>query len=693
MTTKLAFKLTAALLLLSTLNSQLSTVIAQGSAFTYQGRLNDGATPANGTYVFRFTAVDGPINGNSVGTPVVTPAVDVSNGLFTVTLDFGPGIFNGANRWLNIEVHTNQQNLNFTALTPPQPILPTPYAIYAAGANAAGITGVLPTAGLSGSYSNPLNLTNPNNTYAGNGGDLTNVNAARLGGLAASNFWQTAGNTGTTAGVNFLGTADNQPLEIKVNSQRVFRLSPDSYSPRIEAGHPGNVVSTLAAGGAVLSGGDATFPNRVDGSLSVVVGGSGNVNDGAWAAIGGGQWNDISAESFASTIAGGFGNDALGNAPYSTIGGGSQNSIGYFSSGWLMIAGTAYDTIAGGQANGIGENSFASTIGGGLFNKIGTNVRSALVSGGEHNMATNDMATVGGGYFNLAGGRGSTVAGGYSNTATNTWASVAGGNSNVAGGQDSTVAGGSGNKALGGQATVSGGIGNLINSPEASIGGGALNLIQASAAGSTIGGGHNNTIQTDTAYSTIGGGGVNMIQTNATYSTIGGGYFNLITDNVKGATIPGGLYASATSYGQQPYASGGFLQIPGSAQASLYVLRGLTANASVTELFLDGNESGSVSNRMNLPSSGLWAFDILVVAGRTDVKQDAGYQIKGIIGNVAGVTLVKGLNKTVLWEDDASWDVSVEADSTHQALVIKVTGGSGQTIRWVANVRTVEVIR
>jgi hypothetical protein len=45
----------ATLLLLSTLNYQLSTTFAQGTAFTYQGRLNEGANPANGIYDLRFT--------------------------------------------------------------------------------------------------------------------------------------------------------------------------------------------------------------------------------------------------------------------------------------------------------------------------------------------------------------------------------------------------------------------------------------------------------------------------------------------------------------------------------------------------------------------------------------------------------------------------------------------------------------
>jgi len=39
--------LTLALLSLSTLNSQLSTAFAQGTAFSYQGRLDGGGTLAN----------------------------------------------------------------------------------------------------------------------------------------------------------------------------------------------------------------------------------------------------------------------------------------------------------------------------------------------------------------------------------------------------------------------------------------------------------------------------------------------------------------------------------------------------------------------------------------------------------------------------------------------------------------------
>jgi hypothetical protein len=51
----------------------------------------------------------------------------VTNGLFTVTLDFG-SVFNGNATWLSITVRTNG-GAGFTALSPLQELTPTPYAI------------------------------------------------------------------------------------------------------------------------------------------------------------------------------------------------------------------------------------------------------------------------------------------------------------------------------------------------------------------------------------------------------------------------------------------------------------------------------------------------------------------------------------------------------------------------------------
>src|SRR6266853_1578935 len=81
--------------------AQLSTAFAQGTAFTYQGRLNDGASAANGVYDLAFALFDGPSGGGLIGNTITNNAVGVTNGLFTVTLDFG-NQFDGSARWLVI---------------------------------------------------------------------------------------------------------------------------------------------------------------------------------------------------------------------------------------------------------------------------------------------------------------------------------------------------------------------------------------------------------------------------------------------------------------------------------------------------------------------------------------------------------------------------------------------------------------
>src|ERR1041385_7952603 len=79
---------------------------SQTTSFTYQGRLNNGATAVNGIYDFTFSVFPASSGGSALAGPV-TNTVAVSNGLFAVTLDFGAGVFPGADRWLEIGVRTN----------------------------------------------------------------------------------------------------------------------------------------------------------------------------------------------------------------------------------------------------------------------------------------------------------------------------------------------------------------------------------------------------------------------------------------------------------------------------------------------------------------------------------------------------------------------------------------------------------
>src|SRR5439155_4804725 len=91
------------LLVLALASLPLSGQTHQGTAFTYQGRLNDGGMPTNSTYDFRFQLYDG-MNGSPVGAPMSMSPVPVTGGLFTVTLDFGAVAFAGNARWLEIGV-------------------------------------------------------------------------------------------------------------------------------------------------------------------------------------------------------------------------------------------------------------------------------------------------------------------------------------------------------------------------------------------------------------------------------------------------------------------------------------------------------------------------------------------------------------------------------------------------------------
>ncbi len=102
---------------------------AAQTAFTYQGRLNDANGPANGDFDFAFALYADSENDSPVAGPVTNGAV-VTNGLFTTSVDFGPGAFNGSSNWLSIAVRANGAT-TFSALSPRQPLTPTPLALFA----------------------------------------------------------------------------------------------------------------------------------------------------------------------------------------------------------------------------------------------------------------------------------------------------------------------------------------------------------------------------------------------------------------------------------------------------------------------------------------------------------------------------------------------------------------------------------
>jgi photosystem II stability/assembly factor-like uncharacterized protein len=195
-------KILVSLIGLLSLLGGISLAALFATAFTYQGKLADGGNAASGSYDFRFTLYDVPGGGTVVGGPLTNSAVGVTNGSFTVTLDFGSAPFVGASRWLDIGVRTNGGGA-FATLAPRQLLTPTPYAIWAPNAGsaatattattansvaAANVTGTLaltqlPTALVTNNASG-VNLTG---AFSGNGGGLTNLNATKLIGAISSN--------------------------------------------------------------------------------------------------------------------------------------------------------------------------------------------------------------------------------------------------------------------------------------------------------------------------------------------------------------------------------------------------------------------------------------------------------------------------------------------------------------------------
>jgi Chaperone of endosialidase len=382
---------------------------SQGTAFTYQGLLTDQGAPANGTNDLTFTLFPASSGGLAIGTSNVVDNLVTSNGLFTVTLDFGSSPFSGSDRWLQIAARPGASTGPYTNLSPRQKITPAPYAIFASGAsNATTFSGLLPSTGLSGTYGSPLTFSNAANnirgTFTGNGANVSNVNAVALNGLTASAFWQLDGNNVTPSDV--LGSTNNQALQLVVNGFNALRLEPNSMaSPNIVGGNGNGISAGVYA--AVIGGG---FANNIDTNAdqSIIAGGAFNhLWPGAFcSAILGGGNNSISTNAAFCFVSGGSFNQIEPNCQYSSIGGGQQNDIR-----------TSYATIAGGYQNANVLNTQYSFIGGGRNNT--NNAGTCVLVGGEANtiQALADRAFIGGGLQNVVSGANGVVLGGFANNA------------------------------------------------------------------------------------------------------------------------------------------------------------------------------------------------------------------------------------------------------------------------------------
>jgi hypothetical protein len=682
---------------------------AQGTAFTYNGRLNDTGGPANGLYDISFGVFAVNAGGIPLTALITNSATPVSNGLFTARLDFGGGIFTGPDRWLELAVRTNGIG-GFTILLPRQELAPSPYAIMAN--TASNVLGSVPAGQLSGTLSPaqlpPVVLTNNASgvilggafagSFAGDGSALTNFNASQLtsgtvpdarlaSNIARTNqVWSVNGNAGTSS-ANFLGTTDNQALELRANGSRALRLAPNANAPIVIGGYSGNTASS--AGATVGGGGQSGAINNVanqwgtiaggrantaSGSDSTVAGGSGNTASGQNAAVAGGGGNSASGDySFiaggtsgtaagtASVALGGFNN--IANANYSLAGGSAAraNHPGTFvwadnsSFSGFSSTGTNQFLIRAIGGVGIGKNNpssaldVAGTVAASLFNGGGaglTNLNAAQLTSGVVPAAALGNA------WQIGGNTGTSPAGNFVGTADNQPIEFRVNNARAlrlepnANGAPNFIAGAPVNSVQPGTsgATIAGGgatnyfgtaYTNSVTADFATVSGGRQN--NAASFASSIGGGQGNV--NVGGLSAIGGGWNNLIQSNPQAATIAGGEFNLIQSSGQALTIGGGGYN--TNFAAGGTIGGGANNLIQSNATWATIPGGSLNNVAAGS----GSIGGGYGN--TVPASGSYAA---ISGGQNNNANGANSFVGGGQGNYAGgaySAIAGGQNNTV----------------------------------------------
>lgn len=378
---------------------------AQDTAFTYQGQLSQSGQPATGSYDLRAILYNAEIGGSQVGPIVTRAAVPVNNGSFTVSLDFGPGAFDGSSRWLELSIKAAGGD-TFTTLTPRQALTPSPYALYAmTPAGPKGDTGDTGPRGPAG----PAGPPGPKGDK-GDQGDIGPVGPQ--GPPGSADAWSRTGNAGTSPTSNFIGTTDAAAFVIRAGNQQVFRLEGQTTGLRIIGGRT-SAIDSGSTNSAILSGRDNSIAAAAH--ETVIAGGLDNVigRDQRSAFIGGGARNEILMDNQHAVIVGGRDNRIGTNTVISLVVGGGENRIGNNVDGGLMIGGFRNDVLGspnpnrraiapiliGGSDNEIGRESSWTVILGGDNNRIGTNCASAIIVGGTNNLIADNAA------FSFAAGR------------------------------------------------------------------------------------------------------------------------------------------------------------------------------------------------------------------------------------------------------------------------------------------------
>ncbi|HEX8250097.1 MAG TPA: tail fiber domain-containing protein [Pyrinomonadaceae bacterium] len=310
--------------------------LAQTSAFVYQGKLQDGAVAANGTYQFEFKLFDAAAGGNQIDNTISNLPATVTNGIFAVNLDFGAANFDGTPRFLEISVRLNGSNQPFTMLNPRQAVTSTPYAVRSLNANQATTA------------NNSLNLGGvPANQYVVTTDPRMSDDRDPL--PNSPNYIQNGTSQQANSNFNIAGEGAaktfNTSEGYEINSAKVL----NAPGTRNIFGGAGAGSSNIIGANNAFYGTEAGFSNTTGGSNSFFGDNAGRANTSAL------------ANSF-------FG----ANAGKLTTTGGANSFYG-FNSGFNNTTGinnSFYGTSAG-QSNSVGKNNVFAGFYAGYSNTIG----------------------------------------------------------------------------------------------------------------------------------------------------------------------------------------------------------------------------------------------------------------------------------------------------------------------------------
>jgi hypothetical protein len=339
-----------------------AAVSAQTTSFTYQGKLTDSSIAANGTYQMQFALFDG--SNAQIGSTITNSSVQVANGIFTVTLDFGAGAFPGANRFLQIAVFSSTTSA-YVTLAPKQPMTSAPYSVRSLNAATADTaTNSLQLGGIAANQyvqSTDPRMSDDRNPLPGSGNYIQNSSSQQ----AAANF-NIAGN-GSASFLSAVNTVSanqiNSLTHYYIGSNRVFSVAGTS---NLFAGLNSGTGASNTGSGNAFAGADTGAANTT-GSFNAFFGS----NAGAVNTTGINNAFLGQAAGFKNTT--GHDNTFLGN------GAGLNNAT---ASGNTFVGSLAGQATTGGINNTfLGINSGVANVGSNNNTFVGANSANTNLTG------------------------------------------------------------------------------------------------------------------------------------------------------------------------------------------------------------------------------------------------------------------------------------------------------------------------